>query len=155
MTASHEYFEDYEIGDRFTTSGRTIEVADILTFAGLTGDHYPLHVDEEYARKTQFNGRIAHGPLTFSMAVGLVALSGTYGTSVEALLGCDDLRALRPVRPGDTVHVNVEIIDAQASSKPEFGKISLAYNVVNQRGESVMTFTWKVLVRRNAKSEES
>ena len=155
MTASHEYFEDYEIGDRFTTTGRTVEVADILTFAGLTGDHYPLHVDEEYARTTQFNGRIAHGLLTFSMAVGLVALSGTYGTSVEALLGCDDLRALRPVRPGDTVRVNVEIIGAQASSKPEFGKISLAYDVVNQREETVMTFMWKVLVRRQTKSGDS
>lgn len=154
MTARYECFEDYEIGDRFTTLGRTIEIADILTFAGLTGDYYPLHVDEEYARTTQFNGRIAQGPLTFSMAVGLVALSGSYGTSVEALLGCDDLRALRPVRPGDTLRVRVEIVGAEASSKPEFGKISLAYDVVNQDNETVMTFTWNVLVRRQVKSEE-
>lgn len=155
MRVTHEYFEDYLVGERMVSPGRTIDTSDILTFAGLTGDHYPLHVDEEYARTTQFNGRIAHGPLTFSIAVGLVALSGLYGTSVEALLGCDDLRALRPVRPGDTVRVNVTVNLAEASSKPEFGKVTLGYEVVNQREEVVMTFVWKVLVRRRMEGDNS
>lgn len=152
---AHECFEDYSIGDRVATAGRTIEVSDILTFAGLTGDHYPLHTDEEYARKTQFKGRIAHGPLTFSVAVGLVALSGFYGTSIEALLGCDDLRALRPVRPQDTISVTAEVTHTDTSSKPEFGKVTLEYEVKNQREEVVMTFTWRVLARCRASGAHS
>src|SRR5579859_3818807 len=79
-------FEDFPPGTAVVSPGRTIEAADINAFAGLTGDFYPLHVDEEAARATRFGGRIAHGPLTFSMAVGLVGLSGFYGDAVEALL---------------------------------------------------------------------
>ena len=69
-------FEDFTPGESFVSPGRTIEAADINLFAGLTGDFYPLHVDEVVAKETRFGGRIAHGPLTFSIAVGLVGLSG-------------------------------------------------------------------------------
>jgi acyl dehydratase len=141
-------FEDFAVGDIFVTGGRTVEVADILAFAGLTGDHYPLHVDEEFARGTRFGGRIAHGPLTFGIAVGLMALSGVYGDAIVALLGCDGLRALAPVRPGDTIHVRAEVVRTDTGENPKYGTLVLDYHVLNQDGVEVMTFQWIMLGRR-------
>lgn len=141
-------FEDFAVGDVVVTNGRTIEMSDILTFAGLTGDHYPLHTDEEFARGTRFGGRIAHGPLTFSIAVGLMALSGFYGNAIVALLGCDDLRALAPVRPGDTIRVRAEVVGAEAGKNPKYGTLTVDYTVLNQDDVEVMTFRWIMLARR-------
>lgn len=141
-------FEDFTLGEVVETNGRTIEMSDILTFAGLTGDHYPLHTDEEFARKTRFGGRIAHGPLTFSIAVGQMALSGYYGNAIAALLGCDNLRALAPVRPGDTVRVRAKVIGAETGRNPKYGTLTLNYSVLNQDDVEVMSFRWEMLARR-------
>jgi acyl dehydratase len=141
-------FEDYFVGQRVVTRGRTIEMADILQFAGLTGDHYPLHTDEEFAAGTQFGTRIAHGPLTYAMAVGLIALSNFYGDAVMAMRECQSLRAHRPVFPGDTVHVEATVASVRPSKRPDAGVMSVDYSVVNQRSEQVMTFTMVLQVRR-------
>jgi acyl dehydratase len=146
--AQDRAFEDFPLGETLITAGRTVEMADILQFAGLTGDHYPLHVDHQYASHTRFGGRIAHGPLTFSLAVGLVGLSGYYGTAVEALVECSWLRALRPVRPGDTIRVKTEVVELAPARRPEHGTLHVDYTVLNQDDETVMTFRWVMLVRR-------
>ena len=78
-------FEDFALGDVVITRGRTVDIGDISLFSGLTGDHYPLHTDEEYGKSTRFGTRIAHGPLTFALAVGLVGMSGFYGNAITAL----------------------------------------------------------------------
>src|ERR1700761_4994799 len=104
-----KFFEDFEQGELVVTRGRSIDIGDLTTFAGLTGDHYPLHTDEQYAKSTRFGTRIAHGPLTFSIAVGLVALSGFYGNAIVALIEIESLKALKPVVPGETVRVHAEV----------------------------------------------
>jgi acyl dehydratase len=147
-TVQDRAFEDFALGETLTTAGRTVEMADILQFAGLTGDHYPLHVDHQYASQTRFGGRIAHGPLTFSLAVGLVGLSGYYGTAVEALVECSSLRARRPVRPGDTIRVRTEVVEVAPARSPHHGTLHIHYTVLNQDDETVMTFRWIMLVRR-------
>ncbi len=147
------WFEDFAVGQTLVSPGRTIEAADITAFAGLTGDFYPLHVDEEKARESRFGGRIAHGPLTFSIAVGLVGLSGFYGDAVEALLGVDEMRALQPVRPGDTIRVHVTVTDSEPVKSPKYGRLGLRYSVVNQAGVEVMTFLFSVLMRRRTPRE--
>ena len=143
-------FEDFTVGEVVETNGRTIEMSDILAFAGLTGDHYPLHTDEEFARKTRFGGRIAHGPLTFSIAVGQMALSGYYGNAIVALLGCDELRAKAPVRPGDTVRVRAQVLGADPGENPKYGTLTLSYSVLNQEDVEVMSFRWVMLARRRS-----
>jgi acyl dehydratase len=148
-------FEDFAVGQTIVSPGRTVEAADINAFAGLTGDFYPLHVDEEHARQTRFGGRIAHGPLTFSIAVGLVGLSGFYGDAVEALLGVDELRAHQPVRPGDTLRVHVTVTATEPARNPGFGNVHLAYSVRNQAAEEVMTFKFSVLARRRRPLEHA
>lgn len=141
------HFEDFAVGDAVVSPGRTVDIADISAFAGLTGDHYPLHVDEEYGRGTRFGGRIAHGPLTFSLAVGQVALSGFLGDAITAFLECQSMRALAPVYPGDTVRVRVEVTETEAT-KPKHGVLRLDYTVLNQKDEEVMRFRMVLLARR-------
>jgi acyl dehydratase len=147
-TSAGKCFEDFAVGQSVVSPGRTIEAADINAFAGLTGDFYPLHVDEQWARGTRFGGRIAHGPLTFSIAVGLVGLTGFYADAVEALLGVDELRAHRPVRPGDTIRVHATVESTDAGENRRVGELHLRYSVRNQHDEEVMTFSFSVLARR-------
>ena len=110
-----KYGDDFKVGDVFETAAITLTETHIVTWAGLTGDFYPLHMDREYAAKTQFGERLVHGPLIFGLAVGLVSLAGNGGDAAIAWLGVDDLRMLKPVKLGDTVRVIVEV---KGSSRP-------------------------------------
>lgn len=148
-------FDDFAVGDEVLTGGRTVDIGDITAFAGLTGDHYPLHTDEEYCRGTRFGGRIAHGPLTYGFAVGLVALSGFLGDAIVALLECQSLRALAPVRPGDTVRVRAVVAEAEPARKPQYGTLRIDYTVINQGDEEVMRFRMVLLARRDVPVEDS
>jgi 3-hydroxybutyryl-CoA dehydratase len=148
-----KFYEDFELGEAVVTRGRTIDPADLTAFAGLTGDHYPLHTDEEYAKRTRFGTRIAHGPLTFSIAVGLVGMSGFYGNAIVALIEIVSLRALKPVLPGDTVHVRAEVLELREGANPKYGELHVGYSVLNQRDEEVMAFRQVMLARRRPREE--
>ena len=148
VVARHNCWEDFAVGERFSSSGRTVAESDILAFAGLSGDFYPLHVDEEFARQSRFGGRIAHGVLTLALSVGQVVLTGVYGEAITALAGIDSVRALAPVRIGDTLRTDVEVIDMRESHRPGVGEISLRYTVQNQRQEQVMTFDMRLILTR-------
>ena len=147
-------FEDFALGDVIVTRGRTVETSDLITFAGLTGDHYPLHTDETYASATRFGTRLAHGPLTFSIAVGLVGMSGYYGDGIVALLEVTRLRALAPVRAGDTLSVRAEVTGHEAGENPKYGTLTVEYAVRNQREEEVMRFTQVMLARRSPGADD-
>src|ERR1700749_384768 len=149
---SRQYFEDFTVGETVLSPGRTVDIGDISLFAGLTGDHYLLHVNEEYGKNTRFGGRIAHGPLTFSLAVGQTALSGFLGDAIVAFLECQNMRALAPVFPGGTIRVRAEVAEAETGSKPKYGTLRLDYTVINQKDENVMIFRMVLLARR--RSEE-
>lgn len=141
-------FEDFALGDVVITRGRTVDIGDLTVFAGLTGDHYPLHTDEEYGKSTRFGTRITHGPLTFAFAVGLVGGSGFYGNAVVALVEIQSLRATKPVIPGDTLKVHAEVVALTAGDNPKYGTLQVRYSVRNQRDEEVMSFLQSMLARR-------
>jgi 3-hydroxybutyryl-CoA dehydratase len=143
-----KYFDDFEQGDVMVTRGRTVDIGDISVFAGLTGDHYPLHIDEEFSKGTRFGTRIAHGPLTFAIAVGLVGMSGFYGDAIVALLEIKSLRALKPVMAGDTVKVHATVVELASGDNPKYGTLHVNYAVRNQREEEVMSFLQIMLARR-------
>jgi acyl dehydratase len=143
-------FEDFVVGDIVITRGRTVDIGDISMFSGLTGDHYPLHTDEEYGKATHFGRRIAHGPLTFALAVGLVGMSGFYGNAITALVEVKSLRALKPVIPGDTLKVRAEVVEIADGRNPKYGTVHVNYSVGNQREEEVMVFLQIMLARRRA-----
>jgi acyl dehydratase len=104
------YWEEWEIGAEFVTPARTVTEADIVNFAGLSGDYNPLHIDEEFCKKTQFGGRIAHGPLVYAIAAGLLFQLHLYDDTLIAFLGFDSLKFTRPVKPGDTIHAWVKVL---------------------------------------------
>ncbi|MBI3769328.1 MAG: MaoC family dehydratase [Deltaproteobacteria bacterium] len=124
-------FEDFKVGDEAVYS-KTIEEADVLRFAELSGDHYPVHVDEEYARRTRFGRRVAHGMLTASLLSTtnglLLQLPG--GISVE-----QTLRFLRPVFLGDTITARSTVIEIL----PQTRRLRCRTTCTNQRGELVIT----------------
>jgi len=141
----NKYGDDFNVGDIYTTSSITVTEAHLVNWAGLTMDFYPLHMDKEYASKTTFGERIAHGPLIFAMAVGLVGMAGFAGDSAIAWLGVDNMKMLAPCRIGDTITVVVEVIDKQDTSKPEKGIQVWRYSVKNQREETIMVFDYKMM----------
>ena len=147
-------FEDFALGDVILTRGRTLDTSDFTAFAGLTGDHYPLHIDEEYASATRFGTRIGHGPLSFTIAVGLVGMTGYYGDGIVALLEVQSLRALKPVMAGDTISVRAEVVGCDAGDNPKYGTLSVAYSVRNQRDEEIMQFTQVMLAKRATAAQE-
>jgi acyl dehydratase len=140
-----KYGDDFKVGDVFETAAITLTESHIVTWAGLTGDFYPLHMDREYAAKTQFGERLVHGPLIFGLAVGLVSLAGIGGDAAIAWLGVDDMRMLKPVKIGDTVHVVVEVREQQPTSNPRKGVQVWRYTVRNQRDEEVMALDYKMM----------
>lgn len=144
-----KFFEDFELGDVMKTRGRTVDIGDITTFAGLTGDHYQLHTDAQFMQGNRFGQRIAHGPLTFSLAVGLVGLSGFYGDAIAALREITALKALAPVFVGDTLHVVATVAEHDASG-PKYGTLGVSYSVRNQDDVEVMTFLQTMLAKRRA-----
>lgn len=140
------YFEDLEVGKEFTTASRTVTEADMVIYSGLSGDYNPLHTDEEYCKKTPYGTRIAHGPLVFAMAMGLVNRLGlTDGTSL-GFLSVENWRFLAPVKIGDTITIRLKILEKRLSSKGGRGILKRAVTVLNQRGEAVQEGTMVTMV---------
>ena len=135
-----KYLEDFEIGDGVESFGVTITDAHLVAWASLTYDHFPLHMDEEFAKKTIFKGRIVHGPFLFAISIGLAGINGFLGNSIIAWLGVENLRIPLPTRIGDTVRVRAEVKEKRETSKPERGILVLTYQVVNQRDEVVLHY---------------
>jgi len=115
-----QYFDDFEVGDRFPSSGRTITEADIVAFAGMTGDYSELHTSEVYARASQFGRRVAHGMLGLAFAHGLMwPRTGELRETAIAFLGISDWRFVGPIFVGDTIFVNYRLAGLRDSkSKP-------------------------------------
>lgn len=144
----HKYWDDFRAGERLVTAAITVTDAHLVNWAGLTMDFYPLHMDEEFAKKTNFGTRIAHGPLIFSMAIGLVSMSGFYGDSILAWLGTEHMKITTPTRIGDTIRVELEVKEKRETRNLARGIGIFEYKVKNQRDEDVMVFDCVQLLHR-------
>lgn len=140
-------WEDFPVGRVIVTPAITVTESHLVQFSGLTGDFYPVHTDAEWAAQSPFGQRIAHGPLTFALAVGQMYQSQVYGTAIHAFLGADKIRAMAPVFIGDTVHVVATVLESRGTRNPERGVVTLSYVVRNQRAEDVMAFDFTLLMR--------
>jgi acyl dehydratase len=130
------YFEDITLDEVHETHGRTITEADIVFHAGHTGDFFPVHVDAEHAKQTQFGQRIAHGTMTLAIAIGLKA---SQINEASFSYGYDKLRFIKPVFIGDTIRTRFRVISKQDDPKrPEYGRVTEKVEVLNQRNEIVM-----------------
>jgi acyl dehydratase len=141
------YLEDFEINTTHRTRGRTIGEGDVSLFAGLVGDHNPLHVDEEFSRQSIFGGRVAHGPLVLSTAIGLMSQLDWIDGTALGLLGISwEFHA--PVRLGDTISARVTPLEARASKTPERGILKIGFEVLNQNDEIVQVGSIVLLMQR-------
>lgn len=145
------YWEDWEIGAEFESPGRTVTEADIVAFAGLSGDYNPLHINEEYCKQTQFGTRIAHGPLVYAIAAGLLFQLHLYDDTLIAFLGFDSLKFTKPVKAGDTIRARIKVLETRETSNPERGVMKRQLTVLNQRGEVVQEGVQAFLLKRKPK----
>lgn len=140
-------FEDFEIGAVATSRSRTVTEADIVSFAGLTGDFIELHISEEFARKGPFGRRIAHGALIFSMAVGLMTQMADIADTVIAFYGLDRLRFIKPVFIGDTIHIQQKVLD-KVEKDADRGLVTFETQVLNQDDQAVVVYVDKLMIKR-------
>lgn len=140
------FWEEFEVGARYPTYGRTITEGDLSLFCAFVGYHVPLFIDEEYARRTPYGGRIV--PSAMTMAISTAMTEGLFRTTVIALLSVERGRFLAPVRPGDTITTEVEVLSKKETSDPTRGVVVFRDQVVNQRGELVFEIDKATLIRR-------
>lgn len=152
VSSRGKYFEDFVVGEEFISAGRTITEADIVNFAGLTGDWYELHTNKEWAAKGPFGQRIAHGALIFSIATALALRVDPPSDGLMAFYGLDYLRFVKPVFIGDTIYVK-QAVTQKTERNDVSGVITARNEVLNQDDQIVVTYTAKVLYKRRLQAE--
>ena len=140
------YLEDYEIGREYTSQGRTITEADVVNFAGVSGDFNPLHTDEEFGKANQFGKRIAHGALGFIISNGLNTQLGIAEGTTIAFIECT-VKYTAPLLIGDTVHIVVIPTEVIHSSKPGKGILKQLVKLVNQDERVIMESNQTLMVK--------
>jgi acyl dehydratase len=147
------YFEEFQVGQKVITPGRTVTESDIVTFAGLSGDFTTIHTDAEYSATTPFGKRVAHGLLGLAITSGLAARTGVMEGTVLAFREITEWKFSRPIFIGDTVHVEIEVAETKPLPRLGGGSILFDVDLKNQSGETVMKGKWSVLMQSKPGSE--
>ncbi len=149
------YLDDLQPGQRFATGGITLTESQIIDFAWRY-DPQPFHLDVNAAAESPYGGLIASGFQSLALCFRLFMQSGILAKSSLGSPGIDELRWLAPVRPGDTLHSEIEVLEVRPSaSKPDRGIARLKYQAINQRGETTLSFIINHLLWRQRKLESA
>ena len=140
------YFEEFQVGQKIVSAARTVTEADIVNFAGLSGDFNAIHVDTPYAAATPFGQRVAHGLLGLSIASGLAVQTGVMEGTILAFREIGEWRFSNPIFIGDTIHVQMEVQETRAIPRLRGGSVVILLDVLNQDGKSTMKGKWTVLI---------
>ncbi len=140
------FFSDFEGGHRYESVARTVTEADVVLFAGLSGDYNPLHTDAEFAKKTPFGQRIAHGMLVASISTGLGQTLGIFEGTTLALMG-QTFGYKGPVFFGDTIRLVLTVENTRPSSKGGRGVVVFTSEILKQDDSVVNSGTWTVMFR--------
>lgn len=140
------YFEEFEVGQKFTSAGRTVTESDIVSFAGLSGDFNQIHVDAEYSKKSPAGQRVAHGLLVMSIASGLAVQTGVMEGTIIYFREINEWKFVKPVFIGDTIHVELEVLETKALPRIGGGSVVIGLAVKNQNNDTSMKGTWTVLI---------
>ncbi len=140
------YAEDFEIGQKIATAGRTVTETDVVTFAGLSGDFNQIHTDEEYSRQAPFGRRVAHGLLGLAIASGLAVQTGIMEGTIQAFREVTDWKFVKPIFIGDTIRVVLEVKEKKLMPRLGSGLLTIELDVLNQTDETVMKGAWRVLI---------
>lgn len=146
-----KYWEDFHIGEMFTSPSKTVTEGTVTLMVGLAGFTIPLFNDEEFARRTPFGTRIAPGRLTLFIMGGLEEQIGIYDETVIALVGLDKVRFKGPLKPGDTIHVEFEVMDLKETRREDRGLMVHRSRCLNQRGEVIIENEATHLLKRRTK----
>lgn len=148
-----KYFEEFVVGEVFQHQpGRTITEMDNVLFTCLTMNPQPLHLDEEFAKSTEFGQRLVNSILTLGIMVGLSVGDTTLGTTV-ANLGFDKTEFPKPVFHGDTIYAETEVMEKRESrSRQDAGIVFFEHRAKNQRGEVVARCRRAALMRKRGSS---
>ncbi|HZK89261.1 MAG TPA: MaoC family dehydratase [Stellaceae bacterium] len=145
-----QYFEDFAVGQKFPSAARRVEAAEVTAFAA-EYDPQPFHLDDAAAKESVFGGLAASGWHTAAMTMSLLVPSGFRPAGGIVGFG-GELSWLKPVRPGDELRVESEILELRTSrSRPDQGLVKVRVTTLNQHGEAVQTFTPTLLVNRRAR----
>lgn len=153
FTPLHHYFDDVAVGQEWESLGRTLTEADIINFAGISGDFNPIHVDHEFAKTTLFRRPIAHGLLVFSMASGLGLFCPPMRTL--ALMAIREWYFRGPVFIGDTIRVRSKVLEKESRSRGKRGAITWQRQILNQEGKVVQEGITLTLVEGRGGGNES
>ena len=145
-----KYFEDFAIGDKFISPGRTITETDVVLFSGLSGDYNPLHTNSEFAKETIFGERVVHGLLGLSIVSGLSARLGIFDGTIIAFLGIEKWEFTKPILLNDTVHLEMTIIDKRETSKNDRGILYREVKLFNQHGDIVQQGVLPVMIKKKS-----
>ncbi|MCP4424502.1 MAG: dehydratase [Chloroflexi bacterium] len=140
-------FNEFNLGDCYESQGRTVTEADVVAFAGLSGDFNPLHTNAQFAQSTPFGERIAHGMLVMAMATGMANWTGIFEGTTIALME-QVIRYRGAVKFGDTVHLQLEVLEKKETSKPNRGVVKFAARMLNQDDGLVIDSDWTLLMKR-------
>lgn len=143
-----KYFEDFRVGEKFHTKEKTLSTEEIIEFAELY-DPQPFHIDESAAADSPYGGVIASGFHTIGTSFRLFIDTGVIGTTGMGSPGMDSIRWVKPVRPGDTLRVEAEVIETRASrSEPGRGIVLMDFRTFNQENDLVLSMRSVNLVRK-------
>ncbi len=143
---TQRYFEDLPVGFRFSTGAAVVDRDAIVAFAR-DWDPQPFHLDDDAAAASHFGGLIASGWQTLLIAFNLSLRAGVWDEASMGASGLDEVRWLRPVFPGDRLHVEAEVLAAERSaSRPDRGRVRIRHEVVNQSGEVVASYIGNHLI---------
>ncbi len=140
------YFEEFEVGQRMSSVGRTITEADVVNFAGVSADYNLIHTDIAYSADSLYEQRVAHGLLVLSVASGLAMRTGLMEGTVIAWRDIRDWRFSQPVFIGDTVHVELEVVETKPIPRLGGGQVNLGVKIINQHDKTVMKGNWGILM---------
>jgi 3-hydroxybutyryl-CoA dehydratase len=147
------FFDDVEVGQEWESLGRTVTETDIVTYAGLSGDFNPIHMDHEFAKTTPYRRPIAHGLLIWAMSSGLSMLAPPMRTLAFVKLGEWNFRL--PVYIGDTIRIKTRVLEKEARSRGRRGRVTWFRMILNQEGKVVQDGTTVTLVEGRANLRES
>ncbi|HBO69183.1 MAG TPA: acyl dehydratase [Deltaproteobacteria bacterium] len=146
--AGERFLDDFRVGERFVSDGVTVTESEIIRFA-LQYDPQSFHLDVTAAEKSPYGGLIASGFHTLSLCFRMFIQQGVIAASSIGSPGIDDVRWLAPVRPGDTLRTETEVLEVKpSSSKPDRGILRMKYLGVNQNDARVISFILNHLLRR-------
>lgn len=154
FTAAHLYFDDVQVGQEWESLGRTVTEADIVHFAGLSGDFNPIHVDHEFCKQTVFRKPIAHGLLVLAIGSGLGMQAPPMRTL--AFIGIKEWKFLEPIYIGDTIRSRAKVVEIEPRSRGRRGVVTWLRTIVNQHDKPVeQGFTMTLVEGRGNLAPES